>query len=69
MADANPSQTLRRSLDAMARKRAACPGWVWSCLCSDGGDWASVSVPRDVYQLRCRRCGIAVQERESKWRP
>ena len=68
MADHTPSQTLRRSIDAMARQRARCPGWVWSCLCSDGGDWASASVPKDVYQLRCRRCGIAVQEKEPRWR-
>ena len=62
MADTQPHVTLRRSRDAMARKRERCPGWVWSCLCKDGGDWASVSVPEKVYTLRCRRCGMAVSQ-------
>ena len=62
MADNNPKETLRRSRDALARKRAANPGWVWSCLCSDGGDWIKVSVPEFVYRYRCRRCGNVVEK-------
>ena len=42
----------------MEHKRASCPGWVWSCLCRTVSDWASVSVPANIYTLRCRRCGI-----------
>ena len=56
MADMQPSETLRRSRDRMARKRAANPEWPWSCVCSDGGDWIQVSVPGFVYKYRCRRC-------------
>ena len=62
MADMRPHATLRQSRDAMARKRERNPGWVGSCLCKDGGNWARVAVPEQVYNLRCRNCGIVSHE-------
>ena len=59
MADNNPHATLRRSRDAMTRKRAADPSWPSFCLCKDLGDWRRVAVAEQVYSYRCRRCGIA----------
>lgn len=65
MADNNPSQTLRFSRETMARKRAACPGWVWSCLRRRRrlglGQRAERRVSTAVPALRHRRKGEGVE--------